>query len=52
MPRHLINDIYEWINKIPIVPYLLSNETIVKGTGLAESTEKEDLIELNSSLIL
>ena len=48
MPHHLISDAHEWINEIP-TPYLLSSETTAKGTGLAESVRKEDLVELDSS---
>ena len=43
MPRQLISDAHELINECP---YLLSSETTAKGTGLAESAEKENPDEL------
>ena len=52
MPRHLISDAHEWINKILTVPILLSSKTTAKGMGLAKSVGKEDPVELDSSLTL
>ena len=52
MPRDLISDAHEWINKIPTVPIYLFSETTAKGTGLTESAGKEDPVELDSSLTL
>ena len=40
MPRHLISDAHEWINKI------------AKGMYLAKSARREDPVELDSSLTL
>ena len=51
MPRHLISDVHEWINEIPIV-LVYSNEITAKGTSLAELAGKEDPVELDSSLTL
>ncbi len=50
MPRHLISDAHEWINRGSYCPCLLSSETAAKGTDLAKTAGKEDPVELDSSL--
>ncbi|KAI9488389.1 hypothetical protein BDB00DRAFT_877453 [Zychaea mexicana] len=42
----------EWDERDFHCPYLLSSETTVKGTGLAEAAGKEDPVELNSRMTL
>ena len=52
MPRLLISDINEWINKIPTVPiYYLARPQLWERVWL-KSVGKEDTVELGSSLAL
>ena len=47
--HHIITDAHEWMNQFPLsLPTI--HETTAKGTGLAESSGEEDLVELDFSL--
>ena len=52
MPRHLINDVHEWINEILTVPiHAQANQQARERTCL-HAVGKEDPVELDSSLNL
>ncbi|KRX12849.1 Retrovirus-related Pol polyprotein from type-1 retrotransposable element [Trichinella nelsoni] len=52
MPRHLISDAYEWINKIlSVFIYYLAKPQPRKRTALAKSAGKEDPVEQLAQLL-
>ncbi|KAL2319194.1 hypothetical protein Fmac_033070 [Flemingia macrophylla] len=50
MPRHLISDAHEWMERDSQIPLsTIQRNHHSQGTGLAESAGKEDPVELDSS---